>query len=397
MFRILFSERAPAIGGSNFSLLQLVLGLDRSRFSPFVLFKFNLSVRKKYEEAGIPNALWSDIIGQGGGKTPSPETWETPVPRYKENRFYRLLWSMKMYAQLQYRDAELLAPWLKREGFSLVHANNFVWVNAPSLTAARLASIPAVSHQRGFYDLNPFQRYVSRRVDRFICVSQAVARHYVGQGLPERKVMAIYNGIDLDRVKPPTEKSTGDKDTVKIGYFGRLEKWKGVSSLLEAARIVLARHAGVTFVLAGTGPEEAPLQNMVEQDPVLRQGVQFLGFCDNPLALMGECDLTVNCSIEPEPLSRSALESLARGVPVVASDSGGNPEIVVNGENGFLYPTGDAAGLAAALEKLIADQDLRHRCARGARARAETHFGARQYVENVAQVYTEILEEKART
>ncbi|MCK4537850.1 MAG: glycosyltransferase, partial [Candidatus Krumholzibacteria bacterium] len=269
MYRILYIERAPSIGGSNFSLLQLVKGLDRSRFSPFVLFKYDLSVRQNFRDAGIEEALWSSVTG--GEEIQPPSTRRPSLPWYKKTAPYRLAWSIRHYMKVQKKEADDLVPWIREQNFDLVHTNNFVRTNFPGLTAAHKAGIPAISHQRGFYDLNCFQRLIARRVDRVLCVSRAVADHNVRQGLPPWKVMAIHNGIDLEAVTPatvtpatpphaaapPAEANSPGSDGKKVvGYIGRLEEWKGVASLIDAARIVLGRRQDVRFIIAGTGPEE---------------------------------------------------------------------------------------------------------------------------------------------
>ncbi len=213
--------------------------------------------------------------------------------------------------------------------------------------------------------------------------------------------MAIHNGIDLEAVTPaesiPAVVGSVGMDPARVdgkkvvGYIGRLEEWKGVTSLIEAAEIVLGRRQDVRFIIAGTGPEEGKLKKMVDSSSLLSEGVELIGYSDDPIALLAECDIVVNTSIEPEPLARSALEALAAGVPVVASDSGGNPEIVEDGSNGFLYRTGDPVSLAAALERLLEDDDLRRKCSTGARRQAEKLFGADRYVREVEAVYDEIL------
>ncbi|MBU8922836.1 MAG: glycosyltransferase [Bacteroidales bacterium] len=397
MYRILYTERASRIGGSNFSLLQLVKGLDRSRFSPFVLFKYDLPVRQNFRDAGIEEALWSSVTG--GEEIQPPSTLRPYLPWYKKTDLYRLAWSIKHYMKVQKKEADDLVPWIREQGFDLVHTNNFVRADFPGLTAAHKAGIPAVSHQRGFYDLTCFQRFIARRVDRVLCVSRAVADYNVSQGLPSGRVMAIHNGIDLEAVRPSEALPVRSDGKKVVGYIGRLEEWKGVTSLIEAAEIVLSRRRDVRFVIAGTGPEEARLKKMIDSSPLLAGGVGLLGYSDDPLALIAECDVAVNTSIEPEPLGRSALEALASGVPVVASDSGGNPEIVEDGLNGFLYKTGDPASLADALERLLENDELRRKCSIGARRQAEKLFGADRYVHEVEAVYDEILAgiEPART
>jgi glycosyltransferase involved in cell wall biosynthesis len=389
LLRILFIEEAPAVGGSSFSLLQLARGLDRARYDPFALFRYDLPVRMKFEALGIRTATWATIFGrdeQAPSDAPPRE-----LPAYKRTNFYRLLWSAKAYAARQRADSLALGKWIEHESFSLVHANNSASANLGAIVAAARASIPAVSHQRGCFHLTPLHRHLARRVKRFVCVSDAVRKHYLGEGLKAEKVQTIYNGIDVENLKPRAKEK---REYVLVGWFGRFELWKGAITFVEAARIILSKRDDVRFLMAGTGPEEQAIRRRVEVDTILAKGIRLLGFRPDALDLIAGCDLFVNSSIEPEPLSRSALEALACGVPVVASDSGGNPEIVAEGENGLLFTPGSSVSLAAALMRLIEDEALRTRCSREGRRRAEALFNAERYVHGVSSLYAEILDGK---
>jgi glycosyltransferase involved in cell wall biosynthesis len=389
LFRILFVEEAPAVGGSSFSLLQLARGLDRARYEPFALFRYDLPVRMKFEALGIRTATWATIFGRDG-QAPS-DAPPRKLPAYKRTNLYRLLWSAKAYAARQRADSLALATWIEHEAFSLLHANNSASANLGAIVAAARAHIPAVSHQRGCFRLTPLHRHLARRVKRFICVSDAVREHYIGEGLPAGKVQTIYNGIDVESLKPRAKEKRG---YVLVGWSGRFELWKGAITFVDAARIILSKRDDVRFLMAGTGPEEQTIRRRVEADAILAKGVRLAGFRPDALDLIAGCDLFVNSSIEPEPLSRSALEALAFGVPVVASDSGGNPEIVAQGENGLLFEPGNAGSLEAALTRLIDDEALRTRCSREGRRRAEALFNAERYVHAVSSLYAGILDGK---
>jgi len=218
-----------------------------------------------------------------------------------------------------------------------------------------------------------------------------VRKHYIGQGLPAEKVQTIYNGIDVESLKPLANKHNRH---LLVGWVGRFETWKGADTFVDAARSILSTRTDVRFLMVGTGPEEQAVRRRVEADHALAGAVQLAGFRSDALDLIAGCDLFVNSSVEPEPLSRSALEALACGVPVVASACGGNPEIVAHAKNGLLFTPGDPTSLAAALMRLIGNADERASCSREARRRAETTFAAERYVQAVSQVYAELLERK---
>lgn len=386
MRRILYVEEAPAFGGSTSTLLHLVKRLDRGRYEPFVLFRYALPAREAFAACGISVATMASITG-ADDEAPRIET-PPETPAHKKTPPYRLLSSMKRYAARPRGESLSLARWMRSEGFALLHTNNSVPTNLGALVGAARAGLPAVSHQRGFFWLTPFHRLLVRRVERFVCVSNAVRAHYIAEGLPAGRVQTIYDGVGLAALVP---REPARRDRVLVGWFARFERWKGCDQFVEAARIVLDRRRDAEFIMAGTGPEEPNVRRSVEADPAFAARFHLPGFRKDALDLMAGCDIVVNSSIDPEPLSNTALEALALGRPVVASNRGGNPEIVDHGVNGLLYDAMDPESLAAALLRLIEDEALRRRFGAAARARAESLFDAEAYSRGIQSLYAEIL------
>ena len=383
----MFVEESPSIGGSNYSLLQLVKGLDKKRFEPVVLFAHRIESKEAFEKAGVRTIFLSAITGL------QPQVQHTAtgnIPWYKELSSYRFLWSAKRYIKEQRPLKKRLSRWLRDERFELIHTNNTVSDNLAFIAAGSDAHIPVVSHQRGYAKITPFIRFLARNVRRFICVSRNVADYYIASGLPEEKVVTIFNGIDTSVVKA-VEKGHLLKTPVTIGWFGRLETWKGTDTLIDAARTILSDGTEARFVIAGTGPEEERISKLVSSDQLLAGSVEVKGFVEDALKAMARCSIVVNSSIEPEPLSRSTIEASALGIPLVASNIGGNPEIVEDGVNGYLFNTGDPASLADALSKLIGDPEKRAAFGREARKKAEKLFDASIHVEKISKLYDEIM------
>ena len=373
-------------GGSTSTLLHLAKRLDRRRYEPFVLFRYDLPARQSFAREGILTATFASVKGTDE-ETPRIET-APPIPEYKKTPPYRLLWSVRRYATRERAESRALARWMRGQGFALLHANNSVTGNIGAIVGATRAGVPVVSHQRGFSWLTPLQRHLVRRVDRFVCVSNAVRAHYVAEGLPAARVRTIYDGVDLVALVP---RPPARRDRVLVGWFARFERWKGCAEFVAAARIVLERRSDAEFIMAGTGPEETAVREIVASEPAFASRFAVPGFRSDALDLMASCDIVVNSSIDPEPLSNSALEALALGVSVIASDRGGNAEIVEDGVNGLLYEATDPKGLAAALVRLIGDEALRRRAGAAARERAERLFDADRYAREVQELYTEIL------
>jgi glycosyltransferase involved in cell wall biosynthesis len=186
-------------------------------------------------------------------------------------------------------------------------------------------------------------RRILRRARLAICASQELAG--AARELGARVVRVIPSGVDVPE-------SVGDPDEPPhILYAGRLSAEKGVLELVEAAR-------GLPLVVAGDGP-------LREQVP------GALGFVphDELLGLYGRAAV-VACPSRREGFGVVCAEAMAHGRPVVASAVGGLRDLVVDGETGLLVPPGDVAALRSALERLLADAELRRRLGAAARARA---------------------------
>ncbi len=386
MTRILYVEDAPSLGGSVFSLLQLVRGLERERYEPLVLFRHDLAARRDFESAGVRTATWRSVTGKPQ-KAPSIEP-PRPLAPFKQSGPYRLLLGTKLFAREQYADSRWLESWMRREGFALLHANNSISANLSAIMAAGRAGIPIVSHQRGFFRVSWLHALAARRVERLVCVSDAVREHYRRQGLPRDKLQTVYNGVDTEILTP---RPKGGRAEILVGWVGRIELWKGGLTFINAARILASERRDLRFLMVGTGTEEARIRSIVETSPLLKDVVTMAGYRSDSRELLAGCDVFANTSIEPEPLSRSALEALAFGLPIAASDCGGNPEIVVDGENGFLFEPGNHAALADVIRALADDPALRSKLGLKSRSRAETIFSAGRYRREIESIYEAVL------
>lgn len=384
LHKILYIEEGPSVGGSTHTLLHLISRLDRSRYEPSILFRYELPVSGSFDELGVETLFWRSIGGTEPSAVASPAS---KMPHFKTTGIYRTLWSIKKYLLEQRKDAALIERWMRGRKFSLVHTNNALSVNLAAIAASGRLHIPVVSHQRGFMRLTVFHRYMVRKVDRFVCVSNAVNRHYSAQGIDPAKLVTVHDGIDLEKYSPRRKQSNG----FLVGWFARFERWKGCLVFVEAARKVLSVLPSAKFVMAGAGPEEETVKRIVSSDPIFAERFFLPGFRSDAAEMMANCDVVVNSSIEPEPLSNTALEALALGIPVVASNVGGNPEIVENGVNGFIFEEGNPERLAEAILELASDSATRERFGAAARERAERLFDARRYASEIQELYEEIL------
>jgi glycosyltransferase involved in cell wall biosynthesis len=219
-----------------------------------------------------------------------------------------------------------------------------------------------------------------RRVKRIITPSAFARRKFIEYGLDAEKIEVIHNFIDTDTFAP----SYGGGDYVI--FFGRLAAEKGIDVLIEAA----ARVRDIRVVIAGEGPQRHYLE--ARRAEVNAANVEFLGYVDREdlMPLIRGSKFVVVPSVCYENFPYNVLESFALGKPVIGSNIGGIPEMVSDGETGFLVQPHDAETLAARMTRLADDADLRERLGRNARARVEREFSAGIHYDKLMALYDEV-------
>jgi len=286
---------------------------------------------------------------------------------------------------------------LRRERPTLFHAH-LSWPLAAkwALAAAVTAGVPSVAtvHLIPEFELERSSywqlRALSRGVGRYIAVSRALGDELVGRfRFPAEKVEVVYNAVRLERFpeSPPPglrEEITGGSERPLVLTCARLDEQKGLDVLLRAA----AEVPEATFALAGTGPLGPSLEGLAGELG-LGERVRFLGYRADVPDLLAAADVFALPSLfEGSPLA--VLEAMAARRALVSSAIGGTNEVVVDGESGLLVPPGDSDALAAALRRLLEDQQLRGRLGGAARARVEQHFTPQVARQQIETIYREL-------
>jgi GT2 family glycosyltransferase len=192
-------------------------------------------------------------------------------------------------------------------------------------------------------------------VDVAVAVSDAVAEPLRAIGIP---TVVVHNGTAWP-VDPAPDVAPSPP---VIGCSALLTEWKGQHVLLEAMTRV-SRPDAILELMGATLPKDGPYAAALERrasQPDLAGRVRFLGHVTDPLARLRRWSVAVSASIDPEAGPLTALEAMSVGVPFVATDHGGVTEVL--GDAGLLVPPGDADALAAAITRLLEDDELRKRC-----------------------------------
>jgi glycosyltransferase involved in cell wall biosynthesis len=282
-----------------------------------------------------------------------------------------------------------LAGLFRRLGADAVHAHN----TKPLIycgPAARLAGVPRVLYTRHGQRHNArrgeslLYRLAVRCVNYAVCVSDDSARLCAREGIGRHRVRKIWNGIDLSRFS-----FTGPDPSGPAVMVGRLSPEKNVETLLRAVPLVCNRLPDFRLDIAGIGVCLGPLKRLSEE---LGTGsaVRFLGEVGDVPRLLSQSSALVLPSWT-EGISLTLLEAMARGLPVVATRVGGNPEVVNEGETGLLVKAGDAAELAEAILRLRLHPEDARRMGEEGRRRVERFFDVRQMVRAYESLYLQAV------
>ena len=296
------------------------------------------------------------------------------------------------------RGAFQIARYVREHRIRIVHTWDYP-LNGFGIPVTRLLTgAAALSSQRGHRQLTPgiykHTQHVSDRLTHAIVVNCEFLRRHLEQdeGVPSRLIRLCYNGIDLDQFRPlpePRPERLRDSSVV-IGTLCVLRPEKNLPTLLEAFARVRGLRGGMKLAIVGSGSMLQELQALagrlgIEADCVFEPATPHVA------SWLRAIDVFVLPS-RTEAFSNSIMEAMACGATVVASNVGGNPELVRDGETGLLFETGDAAGLAAALTRLIEDEELRRRLAGGGQKMIHDGFSNTASARRMGEIYEEFID-----
>ena len=302
----------------------------------------------------------------------------------------------------QNRVRQRLRKLLARRRPDLLHANSVSTGRLSGPVAAELG-IPSIAHLRDILKLSRQAVADLNCHTRLLAVSEATRRFHVTGGLAAEKTHVLCNGVDLESFRP--RPGTGylhrelgvPPESQLVGTIGQIGLRKGLDVLARAAVILKHDLPNVHYVIVGQRWSEKSESRKFEADlrataaGELAGRMHFLGFRDDVDRILNELTLLAHPARQ-EPLGRVLLEAAAAGVPVVATDVGGTPEIFLPGSGAArLFPADDPEALSTAIWELLGDADLRTHMAAAARRRAEQAFDVRHAVARLVEHYQMIF------
>ncbi len=386
--RILYVEinEDGTVGGSYQALYDLVMHLDRRRYTPIVIFYQGSEWVERLRAAGLEGHVWDRV-------------------RAKERAVPGLLGKLRLAGRLA---GAVVRRWrfLRKAQIDLIHLNN-----SPSVTfqdwlpAAKLAGVPCLTHARGnvFAPQRGWQRRLITKYDRVLPISQHMQQQVLDIGVPSERITLVHDGVDLDAFRNRVQRAPAAvradlglrPDQLLVAMVGHLRSWKGQAQVLAALQALEPATRDRLFVvfIGDVAPDELDYRAELERTIAagLAGSARLLGRRNDVPDLMRASDIVLHASITPEPFGLVVVEALALGRPMIAASFGG-PADVLTPDTGIAVDPRDPDALAAGLRRLASDPDLRQRLSAAGPPRAED-FAIDRTVAKVEQVYQEFLSE----
>lgn len=386
----------PAAGETKTGLLMFVNGFGMGGTERHVVNVGRAIDRTRFDLHLGCFRRWGHFLGEIESR--HVPIWEYPIDSLHNARTLR--------QQLRFaRD-------LRRLRIRIVHAYNF-YPNLFALPAARMARVPLVL--ASIRDTGVYQTPNQKRAQRLMCRlahcivvnAEAVRQWLVEEGFRRDKIVVIRNGVDLSRFGtrgdgPRLRRELGIPPGVPIvAVVTRLHELKGLDYFLQAAAAISGRHPEARFLIVGDryglkdravvreDAYQAELEAMATHLGIAHR-VVFTGFRLDIPELLAEVAVSVLPSLS-EGLSNSLLESMAAGVPVVATRVGGSPEAVEDGVSGLLVPPRDASALARGMDALLGDPVLASNLGGAAARRVVDHFSLESMTRELERLYRRLL------
>lgn len=291
---------------------------------------------------------------------------------------------------------------IKRDKIQILHCHGY-----GSSTFGRIVGLitgcPVVIQEHMIDPDIPFYQKIADKIlspltAKGVAVSNAVKTFMTGvRSMPERKIQVIHNSIPSDYCDQYTDEQKNEyakkynipQDKLLVGIVGRLDPLKAHTDFLLAAKEVLKTVPETCFIIVGEGALRSALEKYAQQLGI-QNDVLFLGHCENVKEIISLFDLLALSSLT-EGFALSIAEAMSQGKPVVATSVGGVPEVVVDGENGFLVPAKSPDQLAEKIIKLLCDKELRSKFGANALAHCQESFLAPVPVGKLSKLYSELL------
>ena len=335
----------------------------------------------------------ASIIPEGSLRASVADLDLGEIPSFPLNSFYDLN---------AVKQLNRFVSWLKRSRADILHTHDF-YTNVFGMSGATLARIPAkVASMRETAGMRTAAQKKTQRVayslaNAIVGNSNAVRDKLIADGIQPAKIAVIYNGLDMARLETSLSREhvlkllrVEQEDARFVSIVANMRhEVKDYPMFLRAAKAIKAAVPQAGFLLAGEGELEDSLKSLAS-DLGIAGCTFFLGRCDKVAELLSVSDVCV-LSSKAEGFSNSIIEYMAAGRPVVATDVGGAREAIVEGETGFLVPSGDYGQLAERVITLLKEPERARQMGDNGKQIARLKFSCEEQLRQTESLYERLL------
>jgi len=406
MIRLLVVEasRGGVVGGSLTGLYHMIRGLDRTRFEPAMVLYEPKVIETDLQMLGVP-------IYHVHRRLAPKEHALLQYDGYHRAKAFTGVRSLLGFGREVLRlvaeelpSAARIVSVIRRAKPNVVHLGNGIRANFDGVLACWLTATRCVCHVKGFEKYSARDRWVAPHIDTLVCMTTAVEEHCRRNGVRGRCMRVVYDALDESGFVPQRDPAVvraelGIRDgTPCVGVVGNIQEWKGQTVLVDAmAEVLRAVPEARALIIGGVHRAGAAYNDRVQariRELGLQGNMVITGFRRDIADVMNSLDVVVHTSVRPEPFGRVILEGMLLGKAVVATAAGGVPELIHDGETGFLVPPGDVASLAERLIPLLQDAALRLGVGRRAQAWARERFSLQRHVAAISAIYEELTDQR---
>ncbi len=406
MLRVLVLEASTGgvLGGSLTGLYHMVRGFDRSRVEPTMVLYEEKTIEPDLAAMQVPvyHVHRRRLPKEHGllkyeGYQRAKENAGVRASLQKARRFVRLI-------REELPSALQIARIIGQVRPHVVHLGNGVRANFDGILACRFTRTPCVVHVKGFEKYSPRERAAAPRLDAIVCMTKAVRDHCLAQGLRNRRMHVVYDALDesgfvVRRDAQDVRAELGLAATAPCaGVVGHIQDWKGQIVFVEAmAKVVQHVPEARGLIIGGVHRAGGAYAQQLEARVLelgLADNIVVTGFRSDVADVVNALDVVVHTSVRPEAFGRVILEGMLLAKPVVGTAAGGVPELISEGETGFLTPPGDATSLADRLITLLQDRQRCLAMGQAGQAWARANLTLPQHVAAMTEVYQAVAHTK---
>ncbi len=351
-------------GGGERQLALTALAIDRARFTPHV--------------GHCEGGFWMDRLGAAG------------IPFFH-------MGPRSLVGMSALREARRLRAYIQEHRIRIVQTFDYSMNVLAIPAASTVPGVAAISSLRCHMALIPrryrWLNHVAHRISSAIVVnSEALGRHLrEDYSIPPQKIFTCYNGIDTAVFHPASRAQLLGLDAASlvIGTVCVLRPEKNLPLLLEAFQVIAQDRRDVRLLIVGSGPEEPALRALADSLNIAEKCV-FHPSTPDVARVLSAIDIFVLPSLS-EGLSNALMEAMACGCCVIASDVGGNPELVTEGATGLLFPSRSRDALVERLSEVIGDAGRREALGAAAAQRMAREFSLSRAVEKMQGIYDVVI------